>query len=59
MSHINQPNIEKICVKKTKCERLLEMCIVQHVELKSVFTFQRIQRLLSTTVESAKPATRF
>ena len=35
------------------------MCIVQHVEMKSVFTFQSIKRLLYTTVKSAKPAFRF
>ena len=32
------------------------MCIVQHVEMKSVFTFQPIKQLVSTTVKSAKPA---
>ena len=57
MSHFNQPIIErKNCVWTTKYERLSEMCIVQHVEMKSVFTFQPIQRLVSTTVKSAKPA---
>ena len=30
----------KKCVWTTKYERLSEMCIVQHVEKKSVFTFQ-------------------
>ena len=41
MSHFNQPKIErKNCVWTTKYERLSEMCIVQHVEMKSVFTFQ-------------------
>ena len=35
------------------------MCIVPHVKLKSVFTFQPIKRLLSTTVESVKPAATF
>ena len=45
MSHFNQPNIErKNCVWTTKYKRLLEMCIVQHVEMKSVFTFQPIKR---------------
>ena len=39
MSHFNQPYMErKNCV--TKYGRLSEMCIVQHVEMKSVFTFQ-------------------
>ena len=58
--HFNQPNIErKNCVWTTKYERLSEMCIVQHVEMKSVFTFQRIKRLVFTTVESAKPAATF
>ena len=60
MSHFNQPNIErKNCVRTTKYRRLLEMCTVQHVETKSVFTFQPIKRLASTTVESAKPAATF
>ena len=49
MSYFNQPNIErKNCVWTTKYKRLLEMCIVQHVEMKSVLTFQPIKRLLST-----------
>ena len=60
MSHFNQPNIErKNCVWTTKYERLSEMCIVQHVEMKSVFTFQPIKRLVPTTVKSAKPAATF
>ena len=38
-SLFNQPNIErKNCEWTTKYERLSEMCIVQHVEMKSVFT---------------------
>ena len=60
MPHFNQPNIErKDCVRTTKYERLSEMCIVQQVEMKSVFTFQPIKRLLFTTVKSAKPAATF
>ena len=56
----NQQNIErKNCVRTTKYERLSEMCIVQHVEIKSVFTFQPTKRLFSTTVKSAKPAATF
>ena len=40
MSHFSQPNIErKNCVCTTKYERLSEIWIVQHVEMKSVFTF--------------------
>ena len=35
------------------------MCIVQHVENKSVFKFQPKKRLVSTTVKSAKPAATF
>ena len=35
------------------------MCIVQHVERKSVFTFQPKKRLVSTTVKSANPAATF
>ena len=30
------------------------MCTVQHVEMKSVFTFQPIKRLVSTTVKKCK-----
>ena len=57
MSQLKQPNIErKNCVWTTKYERILEMCIVQHVETKSVFTFQPIKSLDFTTVKSAKPA---
>ena len=60
MFHFNQPNIERMnCVWKTKYERLSEMCIVPHVEMKSVFTFQPIKRLVSTTVKNAKPAAMF
>ena len=60
MTHFNQPNIEKKnCVWITNCRKLLEICIVQHVEMKSVFTFQGIKRLVSTTVNSAKPAATF
>ena len=35
------------------------MCIVQHVEMKSVFTFEPLKRLVSTTVQSAKPVATF
>ena len=35
------------------------MSIVQHAEMKSVFTFQPKKRLVSTTVKSAKPAAMF
>ena len=60
MSRFNHPNIErKTCVWTTKYERLLEMCIVPHVETKSVFTSQPIKRLVSTTVKCAKPAVMF
>ena len=53
MPHFNQPNIErKKCVWTTKYERLQEMCIVQHEEMKSVFSFQQIKRLVSATVKS-------
>ena len=57
ISHLNQPNIEKQnCVRRTKYKRQLEMCIIEHVEMKCVFT---IQLLVSTTVESTKPAATF
>ena len=60
MSHFNQPNVErKNCVWTTKYERLSGMCIVQHVGMKSVFTFKPIKRLVSTTIKSAKPAGSF
>ena len=60
MPTFNQPNIErKNCVWTTKCNSLLEMCIVQQVERQSVFTFQPIKRLVSLTVKSAKPAATF
>ena len=44
--------------KKKSCV-VSEMCIVQHIEMKSVFTFQPIKQLVSTTVKSAKPAVTF
>ena len=60
MSRFNQPNMErKKCAWTTKYERTLAMCIVQHVEMKSVFTFRPIKRLVFTTVKSAKPAATF
>ena len=59
-SLFNQPNIErKNCAWITMYEKLPEMCIVQHVEMKSVFTIQLMKRLVSTTVKSAKPAVTF
>ena len=59
-SHFNQQNVEtKKYVRTTKCKRLLEMFIVQHVEMESVIIFQLIKRLVSTTVKSAKPAATF
>ena len=60
MSNFNQANIErKNCVWTTKYERVSEMCIFQQLELKSVFTFRPMKRLVSTTVKSAKPAATF
>ena len=60
MSHFSQPKIErKTCVWTTKYERLSEMCIVQHVETKIVFTFQATKRIVSSSVKSAKPAATF
>ena len=60
MFPFNQPNIErKNCVWTTKNEKISEICIVQHVEMKSVPIFQQIKRLVSTTVKSAKPAATF
>ena len=57
-SHFNYPKIvRKNWVWTTS--RLLEMCIVRHVETKSVFIFQPTKRLVSTTVKSVKPATVF
>ena len=37
----------------TKEKKLLKMRIVQHVEMKSVFTFQSIKQLVSASVKSA------
>ena len=60
MSRFNQPNMEREnCVWTEKYEKLSEMCIVQHVEVKSVFTFQPLKQLVSTTVKIAKPAVMF
>ena len=60
MYHFNKPKMErKNCAWITKFEKLSEMCIVQHVEMKSVFTFQPIKPLVSTTVKGAKPAVTF
>ena len=57
-SHFNQPKIErKNCMWTTS--RLSEMCIVRHVEMKSVFTFQPKKRLVFTTEKSAEPAATF
>ena len=60
MSHFNQSNKQrKTCVLTTKYERLSDMCIVHNVGMKSVFTFQPMKRLVSTTVKSAKLAAAF
>ena len=60
MPRFNQPNTQKKnCEWTAKYQILLEMCIVQHVELKSVFTFQPIKRPVSKTVKNAKPAATF
>ena len=57
MSDFNRPNFKKkTCVWTTNYKRLLEMCIVQHVEMKSVFSLQPRKFQVSTTVEKAKPA---
>ena len=42
-----------------KVRSLSEKCIVQHVEMKSVFTFQPKKRLVSTNVKTAKPPATF
>ena len=57
-SHFNQPNKEKNNCVWTR-SILLEIRIAKHVEIKNVFTFQPIKRLVSTTVKSAKPAATF
>ena len=60
MFQFNQPNIEtKISVWTTKYERLSEIWIVQHIEMKNVFLFHPVKRLFSTTVKSAEPAATF
>ena len=59
-SLLNQPIIERNnWAWITMYEKLSEMCFVPHVETKSVFTFQPINRLVSTTVKSAKLAATF
>ena len=35
---------------------LLEMCVVQHAQTKSAFTFQSTKTIVSASVKSAKPA---
>ena len=49
---------KELCVDN-KVRGTIEMCIVQHVERKKVFTIQRVQRLIFTTVKSAKPPATF
>ena len=41
-----------ISMSKTKYLKILETCIVQHVKTKSVFTYQPMKPLFSTTVKS-------
>ena len=48
---------KELCVDNIKT--IGEICFDPHVEMKSVFTFQPTKRLVSTTAEGAKPATRF
>ena len=52
-------NVPFQLTKYRKKELRVEMCIVQHVETKSVFTFQLIKRLVSTTAKIAKPNATF
>ena len=60
MSDLNQPNLKrKKFVWTTRYKRQLEMFIVQHVEMKSLFRLQPKKRLVSTTVKIPKPATTF
>ena len=60
MSRSNQPKKQgNKCVWTTKYKKLLEMCIVQYLKKKSVFTFQPKKRLVPTTVKSAKSAATF
>ena len=60
MSLSKQPIIgRKNCGWTTQYKRLFEMCIVQHIEMKSVFTMKPIKYLVSTTVKSARPAGTF
>ena len=54
------PNIEKKkCAWIAKYDKLSEMCIVQHVEMKNVFIIRPMKRPVSTTVKSAKLAATF
>ena len=50
-------NSKKEFCEDNSVQKLLEMCFVQHVEMKSVF--QPIKRLVSTIVKSTKPAVTF
>ena len=51
MSHFNQTNMERRnCLWTTNYERLSEMSIVQHLQMKSGFTFQPKKRLVFKTV---------
>ena len=59
MSQFNQRNKKRMnFVWITKYKILLELCIVKHVALKKVFTFQTTKPLVLTTVKSAKAAAR-
>ena len=42
--------------RKSQFKMLFEMCIAQHAQTESVFTFQPTKILVFTTVESAKAA---
>ena len=48
---------KELCVDNKVQEALGD--VLQHAETKSVFTFQPIKRLVSTTVKNAKPAATF
>ena len=47
----------ELCVWTTS--KLLEMCIVPHVQTKNVFAFQPIKRIVSTTVKKCEACCHF
>ena len=60
MSHFNQPNTERKNLSvDNKVRESIGDVYCPTFGMKSVFTFQRVKGLVSTTVKSAKPAATF